>query len=186
MTRWSKIGIAVMIVGAVWIGVLVARPSEESVMPTVAGLDEAAQARAAAAATTSPAVQALTGNRPVRLVQVFSSGIGAQYQFAQVALELVDGPATLTGEWPRAVIENPARCETCKPDGPLRWHYVAPRETHAVTGLLVNVDLDTSAVKEILPSPDPLTPATAPPRPAAWGSSPRREPEPGDGLRASS
>jgi hypothetical protein len=36
-----------------------------------------------------------------------------------------------------------------------------------VTGLLVNVDLDTSAVKEVRPNPDPLSPTTtAPPRPA--------------------
>jgi len=80
----------------------------------------------------------------------------------------VDGPATLTGEWPRAVMENPARCETCTPDGPLRWHYESPRETHTVTGVLVNVDPDSDAVKEIRPVPDPLSPTTtAPPRPTA-------------------
>jgi hypothetical protein len=65
-------------------------------------------------------------------------------------------------------LDNPARCETCKPDWPLRWHYESPRETHTVSGVLVNVDLATSAVKEIRPNPDPLSPTTtAPPRSAA-------------------
>jgi len=128
----------------------------------ITAFDQATQDRMRLAASTSPAVLALTGNRALRMVRVTPSNISDQYRFAQVALELVDGPSALTGAWPHAVIDNPARCETCKLHGPVRWRYETDQATHTVTGLLVAIDLDTSNVREILPVPDRNAPAPAP------------------------
>lgn len=162
---WAGLGVALVVAAAVGVAVLVTRPSPVDVMPRVVEIEGATRARVAAAAVGSPAVQHITGNRPLRVVEVVSSGIGGQFHFAQVYLELVDGPVTLTGQWPRAVIDD---CPTCKPNGPLRWHIESPEETYTVHGILANVDLHTTAVTEIRPSPDPMSPTTtAPPRPTA-------------------
>src|SRR5437660_6195720 len=111
-------------------------PGQTAQEPAPTSFDQAIQARMGTAATTSPVVVGLTGAHPLSVVSVVPSNIGAEYRFAQVTVHLVDGSAVLTGGWPHAVIDNPARCDTCKPDGPLRWHYETDQVTRTVSDLL--------------------------------------------------
>ncbi len=149
---------AVAVAGAVAIAVAMTIPTPKDVMPTILELDGAARTRVTDAAVTSPAVRALAGDRRLRAGRVDAFGSGDSYRSAYVSLELVDGPATLSGDWIRAVVDLP--------DGSPRRRYETRRESHTVTGLVVGVDLDTTAVRQVLPDPDPLSPtSTAPPRP---------------------
>jgi hypothetical protein len=103
------------------------------------------------AAVKSPEVAALIGARRVTITNIGSWFIAGKNIGAQITVKLTDGSTTITGSWPRLVVDNPASCETCKTDGPLRWHFESSVETHNVDGLLVGYDTKTSTVAEIIP-----------------------------------
>ena len=124
--------------------------SRSSPAAAPAPLTDADKARATQVAEASSEVQSLLGPHQVSVDQVTSSGV---FGFAQVSLRLVDGTVTITGTWPRVIVENPAKCETCQPDGPLRTHTDFIQATYSVDHLLVNVDRTSWTVREILPIP---------------------------------
>ena len=123
-----------------------------------APLTDADRARASEVAVASSEVRSLLGTHEVRVAQVTPAGV---FGFAQVSLALVDGTVTITGTWPRVVVENPAKCETCQPDGPLRTHTDFIRATYSVDHLLVDVDRSNWTVRQILPVPLPFAPPVA-------------------------
>ena len=96
----------------------------------------------------------MLGTHEVRVDQVTLAGV---FGFAQVSLALVEGTVTITGTWPRVVVENPAKCETCQPHGPVRTHTDLIQATYSVDHLIVDVDRSNWTVREILLVP--FTPA---------------------------
>ena len=118
-------------------------------------LTSADKSRAIEAATSSASVLALLDGQQVTAQQVSPSGAT---RWMQVYLALTNGRAVLTGAWPHVVIENPAACETCKPDGPLRYHFETETGSREVRGILVNVDPNSWEVREIYSDPAPNAP----------------------------
>ena len=114
------------------------------------------QSYVASAALASKEVLALTGDHRIAAEHVTSSGATG---YAQVYVRLLDGMTTLSGEWPHVVIDNPASCETCETDGPLRWHFESDTASYSVEAVLVNVEPNTGIVREVLPVPAPNAPA---------------------------
>ena len=100
----------------------------------------------------------MLGAHEVRVDQVTLAGV---FGFAQVSLALVEGTVTITGTWPRVVVENPAKCETCQPDGPVRTHTDFIQATYPVDHLIVDVDRSNWTVREILPIPFTYAPPVA-------------------------
>lgn len=117
------------------------------------------KSRAIEAATSSASVLALLDGQQVTAQQVSPSGAT---RWVQVYLALTNGRAVLTGAWPHVVIENPAACETCKPDGPLRYHFETETGSREVRGILVNVDPNSWEVREIYSDPAPNAPIPPP------------------------